>query len=289
MPKKPEISVIICTHNRAEQLNQSLSHYTELEDAMDYELIIVLNDCTDHSVKVVKDWIHKGLIIKQLIEPDKGLSKARNSGWKAAEADWVFYIDDDAYPAPDLLIKLRGAIHNNNDAIGGRTIHWRDNASAWILDEFVETPVFITSAAFLPENAYLSGCAMGFKKATLKELGGFRETFGMVGGKLAYAEEIDVQDRLLKNNHKIWYDPNIEVYHKSHLQNVRSFLQANYQKGAYLSKLRTRNIKFNILMLIKSAIMAPIVGITYSAQHHYKSGVVKALKPFMYHLGRIIG
>ena len=289
MPKKPDISLIICTHNRAEQLNQSLSHYLNLLEDEHYELIVVLNNCSDHSRDIVTHWQDNGLNITLLNENKEGLSHARNCGLNAAKSDWVFYIDDDAYPARDLLIQFRTTINKDIAAIAGRTKYWPDQKDSWILSEFVETPLFSTIPCLLPSNAYMSGCAMGFNKSVLLGLGGFHESFGMLNDKLAYAEEIDVQQKLQKAQHKIWYNPNLIVYHRSHLKKLSSFLHANYQKGAYLSKLRGKQVAYNFLGVLKTLVLSPLVFLTHAFKSNAKVAALKAWGPAFYHLGRLSG
>ena len=111
MTKKPEISLIICTHQRAELLLRTLPHYTQLIPALAYELLIVLNACTDESLENINQ-IKKtyGLECRVVKEEKVGLSQARNRAIKEAGTDWLVYIDDDAYPQKDLLQRLKEII-----------------------------------------------------------------------------------------------------------------------------------------------------------------------------------
>ena len=93
---KVEISVVICTHNRAGYLTkalQSLSAQSLNPDS--YEVIVVDNGSTDNTREVYENIIGKTNWI-YVHDPVVGLSHARNTGWGDAKGKFIAFMDDDA-------------------------------------------------------------------------------------------------------------------------------------------------------------------------------------------------
>ena len=75
-----KITVAICTWNRAALLDQTLCemHKLEIPAGVEWELLVVNNNCTDGTDAVVAEHA-KGLPILRLFEARPGLSNAGNS------------------------------------------------------------------------------------------------------------------------------------------------------------------------------------------------------------------
>ena len=90
------ISVAICTRNRERLLAgalESLCHVRPPEQ-MAWQVVIILNDCTDRSSEVV-DQFRSRLPIVSDVEPRPGLSRARNRAIDIATGEAIIWIDDD--------------------------------------------------------------------------------------------------------------------------------------------------------------------------------------------------
>lgn len=74
----------------------------------DYEVIIVLNGCSDSYEKEIKNYIGKHsstkFVLVQTEEP--GVSNARNIGIDLAEGEYITFIDDDDFVSPKYLEEL---------------------------------------------------------------------------------------------------------------------------------------------------------------------------------------
>ena len=233
MLKKPDISIIICTHNRADTLDTSLQHYQDLIALERIEILVVLNACTDQSEEVVLKWQKKITTLRSITSEKLGHSHARNDGLEAASAPFVFYIDDDAYPNNDLAeILITNIEEKKLKCISGRTTLWKETSPKWIKEDLVATPIFRTELGLMPEHGYLNGCACGFDKKILQELGGFDPLLGMQGNKLGYYDEVHVQQKFSENGYEIYFDPNLLVYHRSHQRSIADFYKAALAKGS---------------------------------------------------------
>ncbi|MBW6397522.1 glycosyltransferase [Roseomonas sp. HJA6] len=122
-PSSLDVSVIICTRNRAESLRgtlESLGRLT-LPEGTRWEVLIVDNGSTDATPAVIAE--HEGRIpVRRLAEPTPGLSNARNCGLRAAAGRYIAWTDDDVLVDPDWLSAYLEAFRTWPEAavFGGR-------------------------------------------------------------------------------------------------------------------------------------------------------------------------
>src|SRR3990170_3383610 len=97
------ISAIVCTHNRAPYLFKALrSLDNQTLDSALYEVIVVDNASKDNTKEVFREFSGK-TNWRYIYEPDIGLSRARNTGWRNAHGAYIAYLDDDAVACPEWL------------------------------------------------------------------------------------------------------------------------------------------------------------------------------------------
>lgn len=91
-----QISVVLCTRNRAEQLRGTLESATRMRIPLGlaWEFVLVDNGSTDHTADVVSDFEGR-LPIRRVVETTPGLSNARNCGVDAARGVHICWTDDD--------------------------------------------------------------------------------------------------------------------------------------------------------------------------------------------------
>jgi len=95
MDQAPKISVITATHNRADLLPRAIkSVLAQTED--DFEYIIVADNCTDDTEKVIKGFKDKRIrYIKNEDNPAKTHCRPFNLALKEAKGKYIAYLDDD--------------------------------------------------------------------------------------------------------------------------------------------------------------------------------------------------
>jgi glycosyltransferase involved in cell wall biosynthesis len=77
------ISVVICTHNRADHLINAIRSVLEQNmSSREYETIVVDNGSTDNTVEVVGSF-RSAENVRYLFEKKLGLCQARNTGWQS--------------------------------------------------------------------------------------------------------------------------------------------------------------------------------------------------------------
>ncbi len=90
-----DLSVVICTRNRASYLPKMLESLQLLQaPGITWELILIDNNSGDETFNILEQFRLNFLVPTQVIhEPKDGLSNARNTGWKAARGEIVSFTD----------------------------------------------------------------------------------------------------------------------------------------------------------------------------------------------------
>jgi glycosyltransferase involved in cell wall biosynthesis len=98
------ITVAICTWNRAELLRSTLEHFRGLDvpQGLEWELLVVNNRCTDHTDDVIEEFT-ASLPIRRIFEPQPGKSHALNAAVEAAGGGYILWTDDDVVVDKDWI------------------------------------------------------------------------------------------------------------------------------------------------------------------------------------------
>jgi glycosyltransferase involved in cell wall biosynthesis len=267
-----------------------LSFYASIKAEIDYEILVVANACTDHTLDVIKKHTATNTTIRHVELATIGHSNARNAGWKSANAPFVFYVDDDAYPKANLIDELYRLINSNSiDCISGRTVYWDYNSPKWIKPSLVEVPLFRDDFGDMPSHGYINGCACGFSIQALKKAGGFNPKAGMTGKKIGYYDEIYMQDRVQSLGHIIHYSPELIVHHQSHQKTILAFFKAHYLQGKSRKQFFTLSIPYVAYGTLVSLIKGTVYLLPNWGKHGISVGTVKSYSSFFYYLGQLIG
>jgi len=220
-----EISVIICTHNRAYHLKKAIDSLLKQSISFDkYEIIVVDNCSTDNTKDVIDEFISKGHDIVYCFEPKIGLSHARNKGVRKANAEYLIFLDDDTIACPDLIKLYLNSFKNTKPTptcIAGRIfLQFEVSKPSW----FPNMAGFERSLTYLNYGEtekildfknfeYPFGANMGILKSEILKLSGFDENLGRKGNRLLSGEETKIFFDLYNQGKIIYYLPNAYVYH----------------------------------------------------------------------------
>lgn len=97
-------SVIVPVYNVEKYLAQCLDSILS-QSFKDYELIVVDDGSKDNSGKICDEYAEKDSRVKVIHKINGGLSDARNAGTKAAQGEYIVYIDSDDYVLSDSFLK----------------------------------------------------------------------------------------------------------------------------------------------------------------------------------------
>jgi glycosyltransferase involved in cell wall biosynthesis len=217
------ISVVVCTYNRAHSLERTLQSIAQqkLPDDFSWEVIVVDNNSSDSTSQVIQD-AQERLKISNLryeFEGKQGLSHARNHGISCANGQIILFTDDDVCPESDWVYQIANNMDRYKcEACGGRIAPvWEEAPPKWLSERLYGflalrmengRPRQITDAADVP-----FGANMAFYKSVFDRVGMFDASRGRKGNMLAGGEELDVFGRILDNGGKIYYFPAARVHH----------------------------------------------------------------------------
>ena len=122
MSEIPEISVAVCTYNRADVLPKCLeSLINQTTDKELFEVLIIDNNSTDDTKRIALDFCGKNTNFKYIFEEKQGLSHARNRAIDEAKGTYIAYIDDDAIADKEWVKNILDAIKTDSSmvAFGG--------------------------------------------------------------------------------------------------------------------------------------------------------------------------
>jgi glycosyltransferase involved in cell wall biosynthesis len=216
------ITVIVCTYNRAETLAKTLDSLAAsiLPEPISWEVLVVDNNSHDQTREVVEEFCHRypGRF-RYLFEPQQGLSHARNTGIREAQGDVLAFTDDDVILEPAWLQNLTAALHNSEWAgAGGRIVAlWTRPIPSWLStdDPRVMGPFVAfdpgTEAGPLTRPPY--GANMAFRRQVFEKHGVFRADLGRSGNNLQGREDIEFGNRLLAAGERLRYEPHAIVRH----------------------------------------------------------------------------
>jgi len=209
-----DLSVVICTHNRATKLTSALEHLQSLVAPGDisWEIVVVDNGSTDNTPAIIAAVAARtGLPIRYVYEGHPGLGAARNAGTSESTGEIIAFTDDDVFPAVDWLNAIVSEFRRDAElaGLGGRVE----------LHNLLDYPVSIRTRT---DRFQLSGtgdlmwgipgCNMAFRRKALLAVGGFDPDFG-AGAMLQSAEDMEFIFRALKHGLKLVYCPNVLASH----------------------------------------------------------------------------
>ncbi|MBL7761515.1 MAG: glycosyltransferase family 2 protein [Sediminibacterium sp.] len=218
-----DISVVICTYNRADYIGEAMSSlYTQTLAKNRFEVILVNNNSTDHTATVCKDFIeaHPDASFTYLEENRQGASFARNTGAAIARSPLLCFMDDDAVAASDYLEKIVVFFEQHPDAggLGGRIIpRYIPGEPKW-MSHFVSSLVgnfdYSKTVTVFSPNKYPLESNMIIRKADFDAVNGFNTALPGVKGTLRIGGEgKEFFLKLKALGRVIYYDPAIRVEH----------------------------------------------------------------------------
>ncbi len=215
--QSPKLSVLICTYNRCDILAECLESLTKQTAAPDdFEVLVINNNSTDQTQATATSFVSKIPNLRVILEQQQGLSYARNRAYQEAHAEWVLYLDDDALASENLVERALWTIeHHPYKMFGGVALPWYKYPKPyWYKDKYVATNQLpYPTVTPVRGDQFAIGCIMVIHKPTLAAYGGFDVRLGMIGDKIAYNEEIELQKRLRAAGIAVAHDPDLFIYH----------------------------------------------------------------------------
>jgi len=217
------ISVILCTYNRAASLAKALESVTlsELPNSVTWEVLVVDNNSRDQTHQVVEEFClrYPGRF-RYLFESRQGKSHALNAGIREARGDILAFVDDDVTVEPTWLRTLTSPLQKSEWAGSGGRIQLDRALSPprWLA---LDGPYSLGGVLVLfdrgdnPRELDWApyGTNMAFRKAMFERYGGFRTDLGPNPGTEIRGEDVEFGRRLMSAGERLRYEPRAIVYH----------------------------------------------------------------------------
>lgn len=215
------ISAVICTHNRADYLPKAIqSLAVQSLGKTRYEICVVDNGSTDMTRVLVESLQKEVTNLRYLSEPRLGLNVARNAGWKAAQGQYVAYLDDDAVASENWLAEIVRVFTSVTPApgcVGGKVeLIWERQRPSWLDENMASALAQVSrgdSARWLTLGHWIVGCNFAFPKQILMKHGGFDDRMDRKGKCLLSNGDLLIQRRLQEEGEGVYYSPNMLVQH----------------------------------------------------------------------------
>ena len=217
------ISIIICTYNGKNKLNETLSAIKLLKATCAWELIIVDNASTDGTATYVTSLLEQSDIDWRILnETTPGLIHARLCGLRASKYDFLLYCDDDNTLANDYL-EIGFDILKNNNKVGalggcgfpvfeGKKPDWFDTYS----HSFAVGPQAHKDGKISNYPAEIYGAGAFFRKPVLEHFinKGFKSGLsGRTANNLVSGEDVEWCYLIQLAGYEIWYDHRLKFKH----------------------------------------------------------------------------
>lgn len=217
-----DVSVIVCTYNRAESLRDTMKSLVDqrFNGGLKYEALVVDNHSTDHTPAVVAQFAKLGNFpVRYRFEARQGLSYARNEGVRAALGQILVFTDDDVTVSPDWIEAIWNCFRETGALVVAGKIErlWHCEQPDWYRDE-IGGPLVCQDLGNQRKkwdsSHHTVGANMAFHRSVFQKYGLFREDLGRRGDLLIGGEDREMFLRLSKAGVSIYYEPASVVWHK---------------------------------------------------------------------------
>jgi glycosyltransferase involved in cell wall biosynthesis len=214
-----DVSVLICTFNRASFLEDALNRLVsqETNGEFSYEIVVVDNASTDGTADVVKRFMGRtNVAVSCVYEPSEGIHQARNRSLMEARGTWLAFIDDDEIAEPTWLKTLFDAANETGACVLGGTVRV-DLPPDQLRQLGIECRRSLSDKDMGPSSPPLTPCDrytlpgtgnMMVHREVIENVGNFDETMTLGG------EDHDLLMRAKRAGFTPWYVRDAVVYHR---------------------------------------------------------------------------
>ncbi|MCQ2345680.1 MAG: glycosyltransferase [Paludibacteraceae bacterium] len=217
------LSVIICTYNRDKYIGNLLESIAANDlDKSHYEIILVDNNCTDHTAEVCRRFsdTHPDVAFRYCVETEQGLSAARNKGINEATGDLLLYVDDDALVDTWYLRTATEFMETHPEvmACGGPILplyeteepKWMSPYTKALLTAWMDYGKVVRQ---YPNGKFPGGGNAAYRATVFQKVGLFNTELGRKGLNLMGSEEKDIFDKMTALGMIFYYLPDMILHH----------------------------------------------------------------------------
>lgn len=236
-----DVTVLICTWNRAEKLRMCLTSLLQLEvpAGLQWEIVVVNNHCTDDTSQIIGGFIPK-LPLREVLELQLGLSQARNTGIQNAQGDLILFFDDDVIIESQTLSSfLESTKLFPQGALFGGKIEPQMASNFFGCDSILSEPFFDglvlrkdlgPQTRMMESQEYFFGANFAVKKEVFNQIR-FDVLLGKNGHHQIAGEEVKLQKEAMSRGlTRVWV-PQAKVTHPIEAERIRWRASGRYFWG----------------------------------------------------------
>lgn len=259
---KPSLTLLICTHNRADLLENMLSSIDAAVQPPGWtiEILVIANACTDRTHQLLQQ--RQALPanpdrpqLRWATEPRVGKSHALNQGVGMLNSDWVMLTDDDHRVDSKFLCAMTRAIgtYRETGLFCGRILpDWDGSEPAWVHETGryriypPPIPVFDegdTDKILSADGIIPGGGNLLVRTSVLQGYKGFSADMGPQGHNFGGGEDSEFVLDALRKGESLVYVPGIVQYHHVDRERLKlgKLLRLAYQRSRAITKARPRS------------------------------------------------
>ncbi len=207
-----DLAVVICTRNRPAHLRQVLD---AVISQVPLGTPVVVVDQSDEPASAAP--LPGGDRVRRVVDSGRGLSRARNIGWRSVHRQWIAFLDDDCVPEPDWADQLACELqaHPDADFVAGHIAasHHDSRSYAAVVSNLVVT-AHRRYAGRLPPVWKIGVGVATIRRAAIERVGGWDERLGAGTRDFPAAEDMDFCYRLLRSGGVAYAVPTVRIIHE---------------------------------------------------------------------------
>lgn len=226
-----DLSIVICTYNRAQSLRETLESLRNqvVPKGVEYEVLVVDNNSVDETKQTVERVNFSGarkIEIRYFFEPRQGVAYARNRGIANAKGEIIAFLDDDVLADEGWIDALWQCFQETDAvAVAGRVERlWQCEQPSWLTEEIsaplIKQDLGTARTRWEHRNRHMVGANVGFRRSVFEKVGLFRKELGRKGDRLIGGEDREIFQRLFERGIPIYYEPKALVFHKVEKERV---------------------------------------------------------------------
>lgn len=230
----PFVSIVVPALNCADDVEGfAAAMNSQTYPADRFEVIVVDNGSSDGTLERARE-----AGFKTLLRPERGRTKALNTGIAAAQGDYILTTDLSCRAVPDWIrcIVDTFAAYPEAGCVGGEIKLLRTARNAVI--DFQErsdymSPLLALQRTRLPFMPFADGANASFRREVFERIGGFEETFVKAGDvEICYRMFVLTDYKLVFNRAALMYEPGEP--------SLRALLHQRYRMGLGWNLLRMK-------------------------------------------------
>ncbi len=297
--KRLDLTLVICTYNRAHYLEKCLdSVYNQTLPNEYLHVLVVDNASTDDTRDKLRKYVERSNFHVS-VETRQGLSHARNRALWEVETKWIAFVDDDVVLPRSYIDTLAKVLqHTPHACIGGPVKPIFSKTSADWVQHYFNTKSYFGRVASTLTHDSLSGANLVVQTRPLREIGGFDRELGMRGDEVGYGEDDMIQHALRDRGLTIGYYPELEICHHvlPKREKVSWHLNTAYKHGYYSQITQSQggllswiaaNLRTTIAAVFKH-IPLNLLKLLREQRYTWQNMCIDSLSPMLFNMGGLV-